>query len=306
MNFKKSAIALSLSASLMLGLSACGGDDAATASTAGAIAPKAAQVASAVPSANLGPVETAMETARLMKSNDIKGMLTLMVPASELKKISDKWEEARKEPITDQQRKEFADGIGKALAPGALDELMAMAAPQLEQLKPQMPMYVGMGVGMMQQSIQSNPDMTAEQKKVAEQMITAMQSWANKTDFADPQRLRKAASEMINSLKATNVTTLDQLKGLSFDQLLGKSGVLFAGFKKALGAYDFNMDEMFSSQKAEQISLNGDTAVVRTTATLFGQPIVSDATMVKVDGRWYSKDMMDGLKKMAEDAAAGG
>jgi hypothetical protein len=299
MNIKKTALTLSLSAALLLGLAACG-DDTATASTAGAIAPKAAQVAAAVPSANMGPVETAMEAARLMKTNDIKGMLAISMPAAELKKIAQKWDEGRKEPVTDTQRKEFADGLSKVLAPGAIDEMMAVAEPQLVQLKAQMPMYVGMGAGMMQQSIQSNPDMTAEQKKVAEQMVTALQTWAGKTDFSDPQRLRKAATELVNGVRATNITTLDQMKALSFDQLLGKSGVMFAATKKALNAYDFNVDEMFSSQKAEQVSMNGDSAVVRTSATLFGSPIVSESTMVKIDGRWYSKDMIEGMKKMAE------
>ena len=54
--------------------------------------------------------------------------------------------------------------------------------------------------------------------------------------------------------------------------------------------------------KAEQISMTGDTAVVRTSMTFLGQPITSEAQMVKSDGRWYSKDSIEALNKVTEQA----
>ena len=299
----KNKLSLALGAVLALSLAACNGDEpAATAKAMGSInAPKVAQVA-AVSSQNMGPAEVSMELAHLAKINDLKGMMTLAMPAPALKKMVDSWETKRREPITDSDRKEFADGIAKLLAPGAIDELMAQAEPQMAALKPQMAMYIPMGIGMAQQAISSNADLTDVQKKQATQMVGALQGWAMKTDLTDPNRLRKALTELASGVRATNIATLDQLQGLSFDQMLGKGGVMFGSIKRAFNAYDLNMDEMFSSLKAEQISMTGDTAVIRTNMTFLGQAISSEAEMIKSDGRWYSKDSIEALKKATEQA----
>ncbi len=300
----KNKLSLALGAVFALSLAACGGDaPAATAKATGSIAqPKVAQVAAVVSSANMGPAQVSMEIARLAKINDLKGMMTLAMPAPALKKMVDSWETKRSEPITDSDRKEFADGIAKLTALGAIDQLMALAEPQLAQAKPQMAFYVPMGIGFLQQGIAANADMTDVQKKQATEMVGALQGWATKTDLTDPNRLRKALTELAVGVKATNITTLDQLQALSFDQMLGKGGVLFGSMKRAFNAYDLNMDEMFTSLKAEQISMTGDTALVKTSITFLGQPISSEAQMVRSDGHWYSKDSIEALKKVTEQA----
>jgi len=289
---------------LALSLAACGSDEpTATGQAMGSIAaPKVAQVASAVSSKSMGPAQVSMELAHLAKINDLKGMMTLAMPAPALKKIVDSWEAKRLEPITDINRKEFADGIAKLIAPGAIDELMTLAEPQLVAAKPQMAFYVPVGVGFLQQAIAANADMKEAQKKQATEMVAALQVWATKTDLTDPNRLRKALTELAIGVKATKVTTLDQLQGLSFDQMLGKGGVLFGSMKRAFNAYDLNMDEMFTSLKAEEISVTGDTAVIKTSMTFLGQAISSEAQMVKSDGRWYSKDSIEALEKVTEQA----
>ncbi len=289
---------------LALSLAACGGDEpAATGQAMGSIAaPKVAQVAAAVSNKAMGPAQVSMELAHLAKINDLKGMMTLAMPAPALKKIVDSWETKRLEPISDSDRKEFADGIAKLTAPGAIDELMALAEPKMAELKPQMAMYIPGGIMFIQQSISSNTEMSDTQKKQATQMVGALQTWAMKTDLTDPNRLRKALTELAIGVKATKVTTLDQLQGLSFDQMLGKGGVLFGSMKRAFNAYDLNMDEMFTSLKAEEISMTGDTAVIKTSMTFLGQAISSEAEMVKSDGRWYSKDSIEALEKATEQA----
>ena len=301
----KNKLSLALGVVLALSLSACGGEEpTATAKATGMIAaPKVAQVAAAVSSSSMGPAQVTMELAHLAKINDLKGMLTLAMPAAQMKKMVDSWEAKRKEPISETDRKEFADGIAKLIAPGAIDELMALAEPEMAALKPQMAMYSAIGIGMAQQAITANADLSESQKKQATEMVGALQGWATKTDFTDPNRLRKALTELATGVRATNITTLDQLQGLSFDQMLGKGGVLFGSMKRAFNAYDLNMDSMFSSVKAEQLSMSGDTAVVKTSMTFLGHPMTSETQMVKSDGRWYSKDSIDALKK-AESAMA--
>lgn len=312
---KNTTTRLVLAASLAFAISACGDDSAEK--SGGALAnsgAKAEQVAAAAPLASakpnrsgMSPVETTLEAGRLAKANDLKGLVSLILPAAQLKEAEENWEKTRKEPTSEQERKEFADNIAKLIAPGAVDELVTAAEPQLAQLKLQMPMYVGMGMGMAQQAINDNAELSEAEKKQALDSLTAIQTWAGKTDLTDPNRLRKALNELANGVRATQITTLDQVRALSFDQALGKGGVLFAAVKKSLAAYDFDLDQTFSSVRAEQVSVDGDNAVVKTTIRFLGQEISSEAPMVRVDGRWYGKSMMEQLKKAttAESKAGG-
>lgn len=299
---KNTTTRLVLAASLAIALGACGEDT--TEKSGGALAsassPKVEQVASASTQPSKGgmsPVETTLEAGRLAKANDLKGLVSLILPAAQLKEAEENWEKNRAEPISEQERKEFEENVAKLIAPGAVDELVAAAEPQLAQLKLQMPMYVGMGMGMAQQAINGNADLSEAEKKQALDSLTAIQAWAGKTDITDPNRLRKALTELANGVRATKITTLEQVRALSFDQALGKGGVLFAAVKKSLAAYDFDLDQTFSSVRAEQVSVDGDSAVVKTTIRFLGQEISSEAPMVRVDGRWYGKSMMEQLKK---------
>ena len=307
---KNTTTRLVLAASLAFALNACG--DEAADKSGGALASansgaKVEQVATAAATAKpsskggMSPVETTLEAGRLAKANDLKGLVGLILPAAQLKEAEENWEKTRTEPATEQERKEFADNIAKLIAPGAVDKLVTEATPQLEQLKLQMPMYVGMGMGMAQQAINSNAELSESEKKQAIDSLTAIQTWAGKTDVTDPARLRKALTELANGVRATQITTLDQVRALNFDQALGKGGVLFAAVKKSLAAYDFDLDQTFSSVRAEQVNLEGDNAVVKTTVRFLGQEISSEAPMVRVDGRWYGKSMIEKLKQVSAE-----
>ncbi len=286
-----------------LAIAACGGEEKAAgnaAGAAGATTQKAAAASAGAVKTNLGPAETTMEMMRAFKNNDLRGMMKVALPDKDYAKMAKEWETKRKEPITEQDRKEFTDNMAKLTGPTAIDDMMREVEPKLAEMKAQMPMMIGMGVAMGQQSIQANEKFSAAQKEQATAVLNAMQGWAMKTDFSDPARLRKAATEFANAVKASKVTTLDQVAGMNFDQLLDKGGVMIGGFKNAMRAYDFNVDEMMGSYKAEQVSLNGDNAKIKTTMTMFGQAIVSESDMVKIDGRWFSKESVEALKQATE------
>ncbi|MCB1588789.1 MAG: hypothetical protein KDI56_07795, partial [Xanthomonadales bacterium] len=51
-------------------------------------------------------------------------------------------------------------------------------------------------------------------------------------------------------------------------------------------------------------SMEGDMAKVRTSYTLFGQQVSYDTELVKQDGRWYSKDGMESIEKLAAEKDA--
>ena len=295
MSFKKLSLALAMSGAALV---ACSKDEPATPTVAAKTLPAAAPASMLA----TGPAGVAGEMGQLAKRSDIKALARLLLPPEHYNKAVKEWEDKRKEAITDKQRQEFTEGWGKLIVPGAVDEIMKEAEPQLVQMKGQIPMYVAMGAGLAQQTIQADEKMTAAQKEQASALLSALQNWAMKTDFADAARLRKALTEFSNGARATKIATLDDLHALNFEQVLDKGGVMFSAFKRALTAYDLNMDEMFSTIKSEQLSMAGDLAKVKTTFQFLGQTITAENELVEVDGKWYGKDMLDGLEKREAEA----
>lgn len=299
---------LVLPAALTLILAACGKDEAppaaaapaTTASTAPA-APAVAATSAATPAASVASMSSAM------KAGDLNAMAKAVLPPSYLAKAKAKFEEnMAKEEITDEKRKEFADGLAKIAGPGAVDNLMKEIEPQLEAMKPQMSAMITMGLGAAQMQLNNpdNKDLTETQKAQALAVINGMQGWAMQTDFADAGKLRSALTHISEAVTATGITTLDQVHALKFEEALAKGSIVFVGLKKALGEYGLNLDEMADTMKVEVVSETGDVAKVKSSFKLFGQEISSESEMVKKEGGWYGKDMI--AKIDAEGGAEAG
>jgi len=299
LNFRprRAVFAAIIASSLLLG---CSKDDAGE---PGAISGGTNTVGLAAPKVSLsgaGPADTMNQAAQLMRSSDIAGMVKVVLPDAQYKEMAAEWEKARKEPITDKDRKEFADMMAKVNSPTAIDDLIKEAEPKLIEFKAQMPMFIGMGMMTAQQGIQANEDFTPAQKEQLTSVLNATQAWAMKTDFTDTNRMRKALTELSNGVKAMKLESLEQIRAMNFEQILGKGSVMFASLKRAFNAYDLNLDEALSSFKAEQVSIAGDTAKIRTSMKFLGEEIASESDMVKIEGRWFTKDSIDSLKKMTE------
>jgi hypothetical protein len=171
-------------------------------------------------------------------------------------------------------------------------------------MKPQLPMIVGMGVMMAQQSVQQSTELTEVQKTQMGQMLTGLQSWAMQTDFADPARLRRALEALKAGIEQSGVTSVDALKALEYEQMLSKAGPVLGGVKNALAAYDLDINAMLASVKPTLISMEGDLAKLKIDYTMFGTPLSMETELTRKDGYWYSKDALAQLE--ADDTQADG
>lgn len=295
MSFRHSLIALALSSALLAG---CGKDEPAQ--NAAAPAEKAAPVQAVAATA-----ATALDAqVRAFRNNDLKSMLGSMLPPAELERIRSEWDKNRQEEISEQERTEFAENWGKLTAPDGVDKIMAEIEPHLAEMKPQMAMMIGMGQMGAQQMITESTDLTDAQKQQLQPIVTGFFGWAAKTDFTDAALMRKSLTALGDGLRATDIKQLDDIKALSFDQLLDKGGHALGGFKNALAVYGFSMDAVADSMKTELVSEAGDTAKVKISYALFDSPISFESEMQKVDGKWYGKDMLAQLEKAKAEAAS--
>jgi outer membrane murein-binding lipoprotein Lpp len=292
MPFRHSLIAVALSCALLAG---CGKDEPA--STTGAPAEKAVVQAAATAS-------SALEAqVKAFRNNDLKTLLTASMPAAELERLRSEWDKNRAEPITDQERAEFAENWGKITAPDGVDKIMTEIEPQLAEMKPQLAGLIGMGQGMATMSINQSTELTPEQKTQATQFMNGLSGWLGKTDFADATLMRKSLTALAEGLRATGITKLDDIKALSFDEALAKGGVAMGGVKNALAAYGFSLDAIADSVKTEVVSETGDVAKLKVTYALFDSPLSFESEMKKVDGKWYGKDMLEQIEKAKVEAA---
>jgi len=253
---------------------------------------------------NAGAAEAVQAQAQAFAKNDFKTLLIAALPPKEIERMRSEWDEQRKEPVSEEQRKEFAESWGKITAPGGVDTIMAELEPQMVQLKPQLPGMIAMVQGMGTMSIQQSTELTPEQKTQATQFLNGLGGWLGKTDFADPKLMRTALDALAEGLLATGITSLDEINALSFDQVLEKAGPAFQGMKNALAAYGFSLDAIAQSVKTEVISETGDTAKIKVTYSLFDSPQTMESELKKIDGRWYGKDMLEQIDKAAADNLA--
>jgi hypothetical protein len=161
-----------------------------------------------------------------------------------------------------------------------------------------------MGQGMATMSIQQSTELSDQQKTQATQFMNGLSGWLGKTDFADPALMRTALTALAEGLRATGITKLDDIKALSFDEMLVKAGPAVGGVKNALAAYGFSLDAIADSVKTEVVSETGDVAKLKVTYALFDSPLSFESEMKKVDGKWYGKDMLEQIEKSKAEEAA--
>ena len=259
--------------------------------------------------ASKDPATAAKDIAVSLRENDFDRLSHIAVPPALYAKLEARYkDDAAKQPApTAEETKGFNDFLAKYTAPDAETKLFAELQPKLAQVGPQIPMVVGMFGGMANQSIQQSETLTPDEKTQANAALTAITKWATTAPLSDPEKAKQAIKVVVETVRGLNLTTLEAARKLSFAEVMQKAGSGFGGFRKALAVYGFDTDKALDSVTTAKKSEDGDNAVVTANLTLIDTPIKFDIAMVKVDDRWYSKQLVDyfnaQLAKPAAEAA---
>jgi hypothetical protein len=255
------------------------------------------------------PEATIRKSADLLKQGDIAGLMQNALPPADFAKLKAEWgKDPEDRPITDEDRRKFAEMMAKLTAPDADKTIYAEIEPQLKefdaQYQQQIPMYVAMGSGWLQGMVQQNKSLSDAEKQQAIAAINAVADWVQKTRFTDAESVKKVLAIASRTARDLNLKTLDEARALDFDQSMQKARIALLGFKDALAVYGFSLDQTLDSVKPEVVSNDGKTATVKVSYTLLGTPLTANAEMVNVDGRWYGKDTIEKLKEHEQEATA--
>jgi hypothetical protein len=250
-----------------------------------------------------GPDASIQKSVALLKQGDFAGLMQHALPPAEFAKAKADWGKDA-EPVTDEDRKKFADTMGKLVEPDAETKLYAELEPQLKTFdatyQQQIPMYVSMGSGWLQGMIQQNKDMSEAEKQQALAAVNALAAWVQKTRFTDPEAVKKVIAIVTKTARSLNIKSADEARALTYEQSMDKARTGFQGVKDVLGVYGFSLDQTLDSVKSEVISNDGKTAKVKISYTLFDTPLTGETEMVNLDGRWYGKHALE----KAEDKPA--
>lgn len=231
------------------------------------------------------------QLVRAVRNNDIEQLLRIGA-RGEYESMRAQYEAQRKVPLTDAKRKEFNDAIQQFLAPDAVDKFMTESEPKLVEARAQFDGFLLMGMGAAQMALASDDaSLTPEDRAALNKLLPAVQTWLKNADVLNSQTLRKSATTVVNAVRATNVRTADDLKALSFEQMLQKASTLMAAGKNVARMYQLDLDATLDSARFSTLEQKGNTAKVRTTVTLFGESISTDKELVYRDGFWLEKSM---------------
>lgn len=272
-----------------LGVVSCSKDEA--------VAPEAAKVAAA----STSPDSAVEAQISALRAGQFSSAFMASIPPAMVKQMRTQWSAKMAEPASEEDRANFAEMITELTADGAEDAIYAKIEPDLlkfqESAAMQMPMYVGMGRGILAAGVQQREDLSAEQKTQAMASIDAFAKWAESAQFADPALAKQAIGQVCKAARNLNLRSIDDVRALSFDEAVKRGDVLFVAVKDILGTYGFKIDDVLATAKTEVVSQTGDSAKVKVSYTMFETPLSFESEMVELDGRWYGKDALESLKK---------
>ena len=260
----------------LMGLTACGGDDN---SAAGEIAQMDTDT----------PDGAFMASIAAMKSNDLASLIKNSLSEQQYNELVTEFENNKTGNFSEADKAQFAQAMSMLTADGAEDNLYAMAAPQLEQARAMLPMMLMMGKDQMVQNIKQNPMLPEDQRDTAASVVGAAMDWAGENDILSEEKTKAAISSLVNTAKALDMQSLDDVQNMNFDQALQKGSIAFGGLKEVLGAYGISMDDMLNSVDVGNVNVNGDNATMDVSFDVFGQNVKQTMTMMKKDGVWVGE-----------------
>lgn len=269
-------------------LSACQGEDAA--------APTAKMAA-----ASLSPATAVQSQVDALRAGQFSSALLASIPPSFMDQARAEWQTKMAEPVSEEDRTSYAEMMTDLTKPDAEAEIFAKLEPELVKFKEtaamQMPMYVGMGRGLLAAGIQQREDLNADQKTQALASVDAFAKWAETAEFADTERAKAVIGHVCQAARDLKLATLDDMRALSFDEAVKRGDVLFVAVKNIFATYGFKIDDVLETVKTELVNESGDSAKVKVSYAMFATPLTFETELVKLDGRWFSKESVENMKK---------
>lgn len=252
------------------------------------------------------PASAVEALAQALRDNDLVRFNQLSLPEDLQQQTREYWESQRNEPspIDPEEDAKFREMMAKLKAPDAEQQLYADVEPMLNQyeaeFKAQLPLMVAMGSAFANQAIQANETLSAEQKQHASEVLGAFAGWVGTAPIGDHDKAREAISVVTDTARRTDVESMDDFRRMEQEEMLQRASIVWEGGKDFFAVYGFDINESLASVNAQTLSETGDTATVRVDYRLLGSQLAFDVPMERIDGGWYSRDLVQSAREELE------
>ncbi|MFK2892205.1 hypothetical protein [Dyella flagellata] len=252
------------------------------------------------------PEASVQQSVALIKAGDFAGFWKHALPAADYANLRADWTRPRpgQRPITDEDRARFDQAVKQLTAPNAETTLYDQLKPKLTQMEQQyhdqLPVMIGIGQAILTTGIAQNKTMTENQKQQMRDVLDVLRPWAQQTAWFDQDKAKQAVGVVVASARKLDLKSPDQLQHMDFDTAMNKYSVAFQGIKQLLVIYGLSIDDTLGSVKVSTIGIDHGLAHVKIDYSLLGKPLSTDSQLELVDGRWYSKDLIDSERAQHE------
>ena len=239
----------------------------------------------------------------LLKANDLDGLWKHALPPADYANLRADWSkhEQNPEPITAEERAKFTESMQQLTGPDAENKLYTELQPKLtameQQYKDQLPVLISVGEAFVKSGVAQNKSLTDAQKAQASSALDVLAPWAQQTPWFDQARAKQAVGVAVTTARKLDLKSPEQLRSMDFDTAMAKYSTGFNGAKQLLAIYGLSVDDTLNSVKLTPVSSSNGHAVVKIDYTLLGKPLSTESTLVQENGRWYSEDMLNNVRK---------
>lgn len=284
MNHHISQLVYTAAISSGLFLAACSGENCSVSSDAVSAVVGVNPGVSGVAIAS-APDSTMTAAIDALRKKELSSFLQSVVPPSEIDKMRQSWSEAKKEEINPDEDAQFQAFMTMATAEGAEDTLFMMVKPYLKDVQEQVE-----GMSQMLPFMMAGALSDANVPQETQAMLGEFTQKITDIDFASEDKARRAVGIFVTTARALKVTSGKQIQSLSFDEVMGRADLAYAGVMDILSVYGLSPENMMKSMSVKTISTEGDLAKMEMTFSLFGMdPETVPFEMERIGGRWFPK-----------------
>ena len=256
------------------------------------------------------PEAALQDSIDLLKAGDLNGLWKHALPPADYANLRADWShhEQDQQPITDDDRAKFNETMQKLTGPDAENKLYAELQPKLtmmqQQYKDQLPVLISVGEAFVKNGVAQNKSLTEAQKAQTSSVLDVLGPWAQQTPWFDQAKAKQAVGVAVTTARKLDLKTPDQLHTMDFDTAMAKYSIGVTGIKQLLAIYGLSVDDTLNSVKLSPVSNSNGHAVVKIDYILLGKPLSNESTLVQQDGRWYSEDMLNNVRKSHQQLSA--
>ena len=249
------------------------------------------------------PVAAVQTSVDLVKAGNFDGLWKHALPPADYANLRSDWNRHHhdQQPITPADRAKFNEAIQQLTGPDAENKLYAQLQPKLaamkQQYQDQLPVLIMVGAAFVKNAVTQNKELTPTQKNQANDALNVITPWAQHAPWFDQAKAKQAVGVAVTTARKLDLKSPEQMRAMDFDAVMGKYSIGYGGLKQLLAIYGLSVDDTLNSVKLSEVSNSNGHAMVKIDYTLLGKPLSAETKLVKEQGRWYSEDVLENVRK---------